>query len=63
MATFLDSIRIRKLANGFTVRYHIAEEEHSASTAPVKGEVKELYVADKSALATFVYDLINEQIS
>lgn len=64
MAKFLDGIRIRKLDNGFTVRYHIAPVEHSVATLPenMKGETREEYVAGKEALIRRVEKLIDEYI-
>lgn len=54
----IDSIKIRKLSNGYTVRYHIPVKDEMASKGP-SGFVDEFYVADKIALKTEVAALID----
>lgn len=58
----LDMIRIRKLENGFTVKYHIASTEHP--TGPdTSGQTSERFIATKDELADFVFDLVKGNIA
>lgn len=62
--TMLDSIRIRKLENGYTVKYHIASSEHPPINAPDSlGQTRERFVATKDELADFVFDLVKENVA
>jgi len=62
MPTMLDSIRIRKLENGFTVKYHIALTEHSTGS-DLAGQTSERFLATKQDLAEFVAALVKENIA
>lgn len=62
MPTLLDNIRIRKLENGFTVKYHIALTEHPAG-GDSSGQTSERFVANKKELADFVFALISENVA
>lgn len=58
----LDNIRIRKLENGYTVKYHIAVNEHSTGV-DVAGQSSERFLANKEALADFVSALIKANVA
>lgn len=59
----LDNIKIRKLENGYTVKYHIEiATMDDAGQLGTKGYSKEIYVADKKNLLTVVGALIDSHI-
>lgn len=54
---FLDRIFIRKLENGYTIKYHVADVEHH-TVGDMAGQTKERFVTDRGEVAKFVNDLI-----
>ena len=62
--TMLDVVRIRKLENGYTVKYHIASSEHPPLNAPdTLGQTSERFVATKDELAEFVFNLVKANVA
>jgi len=55
----LDRINLRKLTNGYTIKYHFQTME---GTADVSGTTLEVYVKDKKDLAEFVAEIIKQHI-
>lgn len=56
----IDSIRIRQLENGYTVKYHLITLD--AELTPTAGKSVERYVADKGALQKLVTGLLDLHI-
>lgn len=54
----IDRINIRKLSNGYTVRYHVPVKDQMADKGP-SGFVDEFYVADSSWLKAEITKLID----
>jgi len=54
----IDSMKFRKLENGYTVRYHVPSTAQMAGNVGPSGFVRELYVTDKAGLIKAVGELI-----
>jgi hypothetical protein len=55
----IDNIRLKQIGNGFTVRYHVADE----TLLTEKGYIQEMYVKDKAGVIEFVTQLLNTHIN
>lgn len=58
---FLDKIQFRKLANGYTVKYHVAVAAEMAGTGP-SGFGNEIYCTDRDNLAACIASLIEKYL-
>jgi len=58
----IDNIRLRKIGNGFTVRYHIQHLDKDGNPLEGRGYVNELYVSNKNGLIDLVADLMCSHI-
>lgn len=56
----LDSIRFRKLENGYTVKYHIVIDKGARTE---HGYVKEVYTRELDSLKNVVLDLLDEHLT
>ena len=60
---FLDRLQFRKLDNGYTVKYHVADDGRPAGVdANASGFVKESYFADLDGLIDFVETVMRRYI-